>query len=45
VGVESSGECGGVAEDGFVVFWAGVSLTGPGDQVPLDIPDDHGIRQ
>jgi hypothetical protein len=45
VGVESSGECLGVLADGFVGFWADVSLIGPGDQVPLDVPDDHGIRQ
>jgi hypothetical protein len=45
VGVESSAECDGVVQGGFVVFGVDVSRTRPGDLVPLDVPDDHGIRQ
>jgi hypothetical protein len=45
VGAESSAESPGAAADCFAVFGADVSLTRPGDQVPLDVPDDHGIRQ
>jgi len=45
VGVESSGEAGRVGGGGFAVFWSDVRLTRPGDQDPLDVPDDHGIRQ
>ena len=45
VGVASSGEFDRASADGFVAFGSDVSLTASGDHVPLDVPDDHGIRQ